>query len=85
MAPIFKEDGKSDKSNYCPISVLPVISTLFEKLVSNQFYQYLDDNGLLRLFQSGFRRLHSTVNFLLKNTDDWYTGLDSGQMLGMYL
>ena len=49
----------------------------------NQLYHYLDNNGLLSTNQSGFRRLHSTVTCLLKNTDDWYTGLESGQMLGM--
>ena len=54
-----------------------------EKLVFNQLYHYLDNDGLLSANQSGFRRLHSTVTCLLKNTDDWYTGLDSGQMLGM--
>ena len=80
---IFKNGKKSDKSNYCPISVLPVISRLFEKLVSNQLYQYLDHNRLLSPNQSGFRRLHPTVACLLKNKDDWYTGLDSGQVLGM--
>ena len=77
VTPIFEGD-KSDKSNYHPISVQPVISRLFEKLVFNQLYQYLDHNGLLSPDQSGFRRLHSTVTCLLKNTDDWYTGLDSG-------
>ena len=79
----FKEGEKSIKSNYRPISVLPVISRLFEKLVSNQLYQYLDHNGLLSPNQSSFRHLHSTVTCLLKNTDDWYTGLDLNQMLGM--
>ena len=79
---VFK-GNKCDNPNYRPISVLPVISRLFEKLVSNQLYQCLDHNDLLIPNQSVFRRLHSTVNCLLKNTDDWYTGLDSGQMLGM--
>ena len=83
VTPIFKEGEKSNKSNYRPISVLPVISRLFEKLVFNQLYQYLDHNSLLSPYLSGFRRLHSTVTCLLENTDDWYTGLDSGQMLGM--
>ena len=83
MTPIFKVGKKSNNSNCRPISVLTVISGLFEKLVFNQLYQYLDHNGLLSPNQSGFRRLHSTVACLLKNTDDWYTGLDSGQMLGM--
>ena len=83
LTQIFKDGEKSDKSNYRRISVLPVISRLFEKLVFNQLYQYLDHNDLLSPNQSGFRRLHSTVAFLLKNTDNCYTGLDSGQMLGM--
>ena len=56
---------------------------MFEKLVSNQLYKYLDHNGLLSPSQSGFRRLHSTVTCLLKNSDYWYTELDSGQIVGM--
>ena len=83
MTLILKEGYKSEKSIYRPIAVLPVISRLFEKIVFTQLYQSLDHNGLLSPNQSGFRRLHSTVTCLLKNTDDWYTGLDSGQMLGI--
>ena len=83
MTPIFKEGEKSDNSDYLPISVLRVISRLFEKVVSNQLYQYLDHNGLPSPNQSSFRRLNSTVTCLLENTDDWYMGLDSGLMLGM--
>ena len=83
VTPIVEEGDKSDKWNYRPISVLPVISRLCEKLVANQLYQYLDHNSLLGPNQSGLRRLHSTVTCLLRNVDDWYTGLDSGQMLGM--
>ena len=70
VIPIFKEIEKSDISDYRPISVLPVISRLFEKLVSNPLYQYLDHKGLLSSNQSGFRRLRSTVTCLLKNADD---------------
>ena len=33
--------------------------------------------------QSGFRRLHSTLTCLLKNTDDWYSGLDLGKLVGL--
>ena len=36
------ESAKDDRSNYRPISVLPFISRLFEKLIFNQFYEYLD-------------------------------------------
>ena len=42
VAPIYKEGDKSEKSNYRPISVLPVISRLFERLVYDQLYQHLN-------------------------------------------
>ena len=83
VTPIFKEGDKTEKSNYRPISVLPVISRLFEKLVSDQLYQYMKENGLFSPDQSGFLRLHSTLTCLLKNTDDWYNGLDLGRLVGL--
>ena len=42
VTPIYKEGEKSERSNYRPISVLPVLSRLFEKLMYDQFYQYLE-------------------------------------------
>ena len=44
IAPIFKEGDKTEKSNYLP--VLPVILKLFEKLIFNQLYHYMIENGL---------------------------------------
>ena len=82
ITPIFKEGDRAERSNYRPISVLPVISRLFEKLVFNQLYEYLVKNKLIHPGQSGFLKLHSTLTCLLKNTDDWYSGLDTGQMVG---
>ena len=82
ITPIFKDGDRAEKSNYRPISVLPVISRLFEKLVFNQLHQYLVKYNLIHPGQSGFLKLHSTLTCLLKNTDDWYSGLDTGQMVG---
>ena len=61
VTPIFKDEDKAEKSNYRPISVLPVISRLFEKLVTNQLYEYMNDSGHYSSGQSSFLRLHSTV------------------------
>ena len=58
---LFKDGDESDISHYRPISVLQVIPRLFEKLVFNQLYHYLDRNGLLSPYQCGFRSLYSTV------------------------
>ena len=46
VTPIYKEGERTDKSNYRPISVLPVISRLFEKLISNQLHQHMGKNYL---------------------------------------
>ena len=83
VTPIYKEGEKSDKSNYRPISVLPVLSRIFEKLIYDQLYQYLDGSGFLTSDQSGFRPLHSTATCLLKCTDDWYSGMDKGHLTGL--
>ena len=83
ITPIFKDGDKTEKSKYCPISVLPVTSKLFEKHVFNQLYQYMKENGLSTSDQSGFLRLHSTLTCLLKMSDDWYNGLDLGKPVGL--
>ena len=83
VTPIFKDGEKTNKSNYRPISVLPVISRLFEKLVTDQLYKHMNENGQFSNDQSGFLRLCSTVTCLLKNTDDWYNGLDLGKLVGL--
>ena len=83
IPPILKEGDKADKSNYRPISVLPVIARLFEKLVANQVYQHMVDTNLFTSGQSAYRSLHSTITHLLKDTDDWYSGLDLNKLLGL--
>ena len=67
---IFKDGDKRSKENYRPISVLPVISRLCEKILCNQLYNYLNINGLLSANQPGFRAFHSTLTALIKNTDE---------------
>ena len=64
--------------NYRPVSVLSVISRLFEKLVFRQLYSYFDRNKLNFCKQSGFRSLRSVLTCLLRCTNDWYMNIDRG-------
>ena len=80
VAPIFKNGERDDRSNYRPISVLPVLSRLFERLVYDQLYNHLDKNKLLYKFQSGFRTLHSVATCLLRSTNDWYVNIDNSKV-----
>ena len=79
IVPIHKADATVERSTYRPISVLPVLSWLFEKLVFDQLYNYFISNEMLFSRQSSFRKLHSVLTFLLKCTNVWYLNIDSGQ------
>ena len=84
----FTEIGPSlsnnvDETNYRPISVLSVVSKLFEKLIYQQMYSYLDNNELLIPFQSGFRKGNSTSTSLLNTTNTWLVNMDRGLINGV--
>ena len=79
VAPIVKRGKTDDRSNYRPISVLPVYSRIFEKLIVNQLYKYLDTGKHLFPKQFGLRRLYSVVTIPLSCTSDWYKNIDTGQ------
>ena len=83
VSPIYKEGVKSDPNNYRPISVLPVISKLIERVVFDQFYEYLIVHDLLADTQSGFRPRHSTQTALLEATNEWYLNIDNGLINGV--
>ena len=83
VTPVFKKVEKWDLNNYRPISVIPVVSKVFEKNVYDQLYQYLNDNQLLSSCQSGFRSLHSTLTVLLEATNSWSVNIDNGFLNGV--
>ena len=78
VAPIYKEGPTENRSNYRPISVLPVVSCLFEKTIFDQLKAYFEDNKFYFSYQSGFKALHSVLTCLLKSSDDWYQDFDKG-------
>ena len=60
VSPIHKTGERNDANNHRPISVLPTMPRIFEKLIYEQLYDYLSKNDILDSRQSGFRSLHST-------------------------
>ncbi len=56
---IHKKDDEMLFNNYRPISFLPAISKIFEKVIFMQIYQFFQENKLLYNAQYGFRTEHS--------------------------
>ena len=75
--PVHNKDGKSDPNNYRPISVLPAVAKVIERIICDQLY-YLSRNKILTKHQSGFHSLHSTVTALLRATNERYFNIDQG-------
>lgn len=66
VIPVYKKDDKKNVSNYRPISLLPSLSKIFEKIVFQQIYTFLGDNNILFPSQYGFRAKHSTEHAALE-------------------
>jgi hypothetical protein len=78
VTPIFKNGPRNLLNNYRPISILPVVSKLFEKVLCEQLHEYLVTQELLSPRQFAFRKFHSTASALLDSTNEWFINMDRG-------
>ena len=67
--PIFKAKDKTDISNYRPISILPTLSKVFEKVIFKRLYSFLEKYSILSENQFGFRPKHSTIDAIIQFTN----------------
>ena len=63
MVPVFKNVGeRSTAKNYCPVSLLSVVSKVFKKLVNNKIADHQEKCGLFSDFQYSLRSFRSTAD-----------------------
>ena len=85
VKPLFKKGSKTDPSNYRRISLLPLLSKVFERVALDQTEEFLSLNKILYDYQSGFRKNHSTDTCLSFLNDKILKGFDDGLVTGMIL
>ena len=78
VVPVFKSGSASSVCNYRPISILPLFSKIFEKIVHKQLSDFLSTNNLLNPNQFGFRKNRSTADAIADMTQNIYDSLDRG-------
>ena len=70
VIPIHKGKDPEKVENYRPISILPALSKVFEKVMNEQLQNYFETNKLFNKNQYGFRKKHSTEMACLQLTDN---------------
>ena len=86
VIPLFKSGNRNLMSNYEPISILPTLSKIFEKLIHVRIYQFLDENQVLYHYQFGFRKAHSTVHAVQTAIHSVTKALDTSyQCMGIFI
>lgn len=71
--------------NSRPITILPVLSKLMERIVHSQVKEYFESNGLNTDVHNAYRQNHSTCSALTVMTDDWLKERDNLKMTGAVL
>ena len=83
ITPAFKQGSRNLKDNYRPISILPLVSKIFEKLLCNQLSN--DFDNIFSRFQCAFRKGFYAQHSLLLMTEKWKKAIDSNKVFGAIL
>lgn len=86
VIPILKPDkNPAEAASYRPISLLPSISKLFERIIANRMITHINDNSIFVDEQFGFRHGHSTTHQLLRLTNIIKLNKSEGYSTGVAL
>ena len=80
VVPVFKKDNNLIMKNYRPVSILPSLSKVLEKIMHEQLQSFLD--GVLHPRIAAYRRSYSCEHVLLELVETWKLALDSKKYVG---
>ena len=85
VSPILKDGNHEEPNNNRPISRLPILSKVCERVALNQIMPYLVSNERLSTRQSGNKKLHSTETSLIRTTDAILSAIDEKKIAAVVL
>ena len=87
VRPLLKKDNldRNTMNNYRPISNIPFISKLMEKVAVSRVVEHLSNNNLMEEYQSAYRADHSTETALLKVHHDISSALDESHAVALVI
>jgi len=85
IIPVAKKSNPTVYSDLRPISIIPVLSKIFEKLLASQLNQHLSESNILPECQSGFRAGYGCPGALLSINDDIISSIDRGNLVALVL
>jgi len=80
VTPIPKTEQSVAPDQFRPVTVLPILSKLYERLMAKQIVAYIEQNQIYKSTMSGFRKPHSTETLLMKIRDDVVGAMNKGEI-----
>lgn len=80
VVPVAKKPKANSANDFRPISILPCLSKVLEKVLALQIRSHLDQHSLLYPLQSGFREGHSCASAMVNIMDDVRIHFDKGHL-----
>ena len=86
IIPLYKAGGKSQFTNYRPVSLLPQFSKILERLFNNRLNNFIEKNNVISESQYGFRANRSTSSALMDLIEQITDNLDNKQItIGIFI
>ena len=82
VSALFKSGDRTNATNYRPISILPTLSKILERVLHSQLHEYLNSTNLLSNNQFGFRSKRSTATALSSFADEVLLNMEKGHICG---
>lgn len=79
--PLYKNNDPKSKTNYRPVSLLPIISKIYEKAAYNRLVLYLEENQVLDDIQHGFRKNKSTITAAVTFIESIINSIDKNEVV----